>query len=705
MFLTPQLVVGLITSALNMIIALAMFFLILWQSHTRRDNQIMAFFMVTVMLWGLVSGLFRLGAVLEQPSNYVLQLNSTFFVLNGLAFFALAAYYAGQGKARWVRLFIGAGFILSLVIVTLSINRSIFGMVEKTIGEPMVITILPAGFAPILTSVIYYLIAIALLQRNAHKATKDLQTGGIIVLVGLLLLPINARFFPYIGPVDFAAIASIFFARSILQQNLFAPLASLNEQLTESEGRYRTISNLTSDFAYSIIMSDKFEVEWMTEAFYRVTGHTPQSFSSLDDWREVIHPDDWGRAQERDRQLATGKTVNVEYRLLNKNGEIRWIQDRAQPIMANGRLYKIVGAARDIHDRVTAQQSIRESEEKHRLLLDNLVPPVLALRSDMTIFYYNRAYADLMQIKEGELEGLNLITLFPVFKQTQSYVAYLKAMESGEPQEVNGRFGDREWLARIAPTPWGVLSIAEDITLRKQAEEAQAMSRMKSELLAKVSHELRTPLGAILGYTDMLAAGRGGNLSTRHIGIVDRITINTEKLLSQVNSMLEQVQIELGEIRLHHAPFEPAKLLTNMHAVLDVLATNNELTLTSMIDPNLPATVKGDLQRLQQILVNLAGNGLKFTREGTVEVSLNCRGSAGWEIQVADTGIGIPKDQQEAIFEPFRQLDFSQTREYGGVGLGLAIVKQLVELMDGKILVDSDPGRGSTFTVQLPLVE
>lgn len=703
MFLTLSLVIGVITSAFSIIIALSMFFLVLWQSRSRRDNQIMAFFMGTVMMWGFMSGLFRFSTIIEQVYSYALQLTGSFMILNALAFFALAAYYASVGKKVWVRASIAVGLLLSFSLAILSINRPFLAEVIKPVGEPIEVTILPAGLIPLITSITYYTTGLILLWRDNHESTGSLRIGGGLVLIGILITPLISQFFPFVSPVDFAALASIFFARSILQRNLFAPLAGLNQQLTESESRYRVVSNLTSDYAYSVYLGNPLKVEWITDAFTRVTGYSVADLEALDDWKELIYPDDRPLALRRDRMLATGKSVTIEYRLISKHGEARWIRDHIQPLMVNGRLHKIVGAGRDIHERVMAEQTIRESEEKHKLLLDNLVPPVLALRHDMTIFYYNKAYANLMNVEEKTLEGQNLIELFPIFKQTQSYKAYQTAMATGEVQEVTGRFGEHHWLARISPTPWGILSVAEDITARIQAEEAQAMSRMKSELLAKVSHELRTPLGAILGYTDMLSAGRGGNLSNRHVGIVDRITINTEKLLGLVNGMLEQVQIELGEIRLQNTPFAPQKLLTNLHAILDVLATNRALTLSSQVDPNLPQLMYGDFQRLQQILVNLAGNGLKFTRQGSVHVGLNCLANGKWEIKVKDTGVGIPLGKQTYIFEPFHQIDFSQTREYAGVGLGLAIVKQLVELMEGEIRVDSEPGRGSTFTVHLPL--
>ncbi|RMD48634.1 MAG: hypothetical protein D6835_06150, partial [Candidatus Thermofonsia bacterium] len=186
--------------------------------------------------------------------------------------------------------------------------------------------------------------------------------------------------------------------------------------------------------------------------------------------------------------------------------------------------------------------------------------------------------------------------------------------------------------------------------------------------------------------------------------MLKRIMVNTEKLIDNVNAMLDEAQIELGTLKLNMADFPPQALLENMHAVLDLKARVKKIRFTSEVDDNMPPFVTADFQRLQQVLVNLADNAIKFTETGWVHVRISRQDDAHWQIKVSDTGIGISETAQMYIFDAFRQVDGSPTRTHDGVGLGLSIVKQLVTLMDGTIDVKSAPGEGATFTVVLPLV-
>jgi PAS domain S-box-containing protein len=257
----------------------------------------------------------------------------------------------------------------------------------------------------------------------------------------------------------------------------------------------------------------------------------------------------------------------------------------------------------------------------------------------------------------------------------------------------------------------GRLIVLRDITERKQKEEALALahdqalaaSRLKTELLAKVSHELRTPLSAILGFTEMLEVGVYGSLSQKQQQATAEIRGSTFYLSSLVNELLDQAQLDAGKLKLNLNLFAPADLLESTMSKMKVLAQAKGLTLTTTIAPDMPANLCGDQARIQQILVNLVGNAIKFTPIGTVQVSLYQPDPEHWAIQVSDTGSGIPFEAQADIFEPFSQVDGSMTRRHGGTGLGLSIVKQLVMLMDGQITLKSKVGEGSTFLILFPL--
>ncbi len=236
---------------------------------------------------------------------------------------------------------------------------------------------------------------------------------------------------------------------------------------------------------------------------------------------------------------------------------------------------------------------------------------------------------------------------------------------------------------------------------RDQALEA---SRFKGQLLAKVSHELRTPLGAILGYTELLRDDIFGPLSSKQKQIANEVIDSTEYLTTLVGELLDEAQFEGNIAQLHLELFAPDSLLQQAEAKMAVLAQRKGLTFTTTLSPELPDMVYGDERRLQQMLINLLGNAIKFTKSGEVRASLYRPDAQHWAIEVTDTGRGIPQEAQSYIFEPFRQVDGSITREHGGTGLGLSIVKQLTDLMKGRITLISEVGHGSTFTILLPLL-
>ncbi|HTX92558.1 MAG TPA: ATP-binding protein [Anaerolineales bacterium] len=243
----------------------------------------------------------------------------------------------------------------------------------------------------------------------------------------------------------------------------------------------------------------------------------------------------------------------------------------------------------------------------------------------------------------------------------------------------------------------GTVAVFRDYTHEAELE------RMKNTFLAIVSHELRTPLNAILGYAEMLKEAIYGPVNEKQTRAADRIMTNSLRLLDIVSDLLDQAQMEAGKLSLHIGPFRPADLIENVHGVLDKIAADKGLQLTSELDPELPEYINGDIARLQQILVNLINNASKFTEKGSIHMSILLTDKQHWSMKVEDTGIGIPEDELPKIFEAFRQVDSTATRKYGGFGLGLAIVKQLAELMEGNVFVKSQLGVGSTFSITLPI--
>jgi signal transduction histidine kinase len=239
--------------------------------------------------------------------------------------------------------------------------------------------------------------------------------------------------------------------------------------------------------------------------------------------------------------------------------------------------------------------------------------------------------------------------------------------------------------------------------LSSRLDRAVEADRLKSQLLTSVSHELRTPLNAIRGYAQLLNEEAYGSITPEQQTTFQRILINTTQLQGMVNNLLDRAQIEQGKVTLQKSLFAPADLIETTHSALNILAKTKGLTLTSEITPDVPATLTGDMLRLQQILFNLTSNALKFTESGTVQARIFRPDASHWAMQVIDTGIGIPSEAQVDVFKSFWQVDSSATRQYRGSGLGLSIVKQLAELMEAEVTLTSQPGTGSTFTVIFPM--
>ncbi len=235
---------------------------------------------------------------------------------------------------------------------------------------------------------------------------------------------------------------------------------------------------------------------------------------------------------------------------------------------------------------------------------------------------------------------------------------------------------------------------------RKHAEDA---TRLKSQFLATMSHELRTPLNAIIGYTEIQLAGMTGEITDEQRDYQERVLTNADHLLNLINDVLDISKIEAGRLELVRKVFSLRDWVSDIDNQTRVLADEKELQFKVDIDARMPEYIVGDPARIKQAVINLISNAVKFTEEGMIRFIIRKHGRDAWRIIVEDTGIGIPSHMQETIFEEFRQVDSSSRRKSGGTGLGLAIVRKLLLMMGGNVRVNSQVGKGSVFTITLPL--
>lgn len=234
--------------------------------------------------------------------------------------------------------------------------------------------------------------------------------------------------------------------------------------------------------------------------------------------------------------------------------------------------------------------------------------------------------------------------------------------------------------------------------LEQERDKAQVANRKKGEFLATMSHEIRTPMNGIMGVASLLSETELDDQQKEYVAIINT---SSGSLMTIINDILDFSKIEAGKIDLEHCPFHLLQMLDQVASLHTVKAHEKHLQLVCQIDPKLPTTVTGDVVRVQQVLNNLLSNAIKFTERGHVKLAVSLQSSAEREVtvhfQVTDTGIGIAKEHQQAIFERFQQADGSTTRKYGGTGLGLAISTQLVTLMGGELHLTSALGLGSSF--------
>ncbi|HKJ39866.1 MAG TPA: ATP-binding protein [Anaerolineales bacterium] len=273
----------------------------------------------------------------------------------------------------------------------------------------------------------------------------------------------------------------------------------------------------------------------------------------------------------------------------------------------------------------------------------------------------------------------------------------LTLMGSGLSQLASQGKGQQELRGRVLAFEWSEVKDVGRVAIVRDVSRQVEVERAKDAMLGVVSHEMRTPLAAIIGFAEVIA--QRTDMAPQ---MAERIRVNAQRLTFMVNDLLDHAQMQSGALKVRSEPFSPASSLLLVKNLLSGLAGQKSLKLKTEIDPALPGFLLGDNSRIQQILVNLLGNAIKFTEYGEVCVSFHVLDQE-WQMIVQDTGTGIPAERLPDIFEPFRRGSDYATRNHQGAGLGLSIVKKLVTLMEGRIEVQSTVGQGSVFIITLPL--
>jgi signal transduction histidine kinase len=363
---------------------------------------------------------------------------------------------------------------------------------------------------------------------------------------------------------------------------------------------------------------------------------------------------------------------------------------------------RVVERTRELSQALAREQ---EESDKNEAILHSIADGVVVFDDEAKAVVVNPAMSLLLNKPASEIAGKDIGALMAGTVAAVSQEAVWNLFKSRTAlAPINIEWGKKTLSLSVAPlhgegeTAGGSVAVFRDVT--REAE----VSRMKSAFVSMVSHELRTPISAIQGYAEMMQQRVYGPLTEKQHNASDRIMANTKRLMGIVSDLLDQAQVEAGTIKIDDKLFSPVDLVEAVREVVAKEARSKELHFTAVVESGLPERLRGDPHRLHQVLANLTMNAIKYTEEGEVNVRLYRPDPSRWAMEVCDTGPGIPLSAQSYIFEPFRQIDSSMGRKYGGVGLGLSIVKKLVALMGGEIKLESQMERGSKFTVLLPVV-
>ncbi len=511
---------------------------------------------------------------------------------------------------------------------------------------------------------------------------------------------------------------------SLYGQRLISERKQAEEALAQSEQRFRQFESTVTDVIYRYDpKNDRYD--FISPSFELQTGYSLHQLksnpSALNE--RITHPDDAERVfREVNEHMLKGpeaRAFSTEYRVVCKDGRVIWVSDRKNiEFTPDGQVHRINGVVRDITGRKRAEEALRESETKHRTLVERSLQG-FAVVQDFRVVFANTAIAEITGYAVKELLSLGPQEVRSLIHPQDRAMVWGRFQErlAGKPISPRYEFrllrkdGTVRWLEMLVTLvdyrgepaiQAAIIDVTErkrvEHMLRKAKEQAEDANRLKSEFLANMSHEIRTPMNAIIGMTDITL---DTDLTGEQRDYLNTVKLSARALLELLNDILDLSKIEADKIEIENIDFD---VRITVEGVIDTLAPKASakgLELACMVHHQVPSLVRGDPGRLRQILVNLLGNAIKFTEKGEVVVGVDLQEEAQDRatllFSVTDTGVGIPREKRERIFQSFTQADGSTTRKYGGTGLGLSICKRLVELMGGQIGVDSEPGKGSRF--------
>lgn len=460
----------------------------------------------------------------------------------------------------------------------------------------------------------------------------------------------------------------------------------------------------------------------LNPAWEKLTGYTVEESLGWSTTR-LLHPDDLAATSEIYPRIVTGelKEATLKQRFVDRSGASRHIEVGVRRLAAeDGSFAGTIGNIRDISKEVHQAEELADSELRFRRLAESAPVGIFRANAEGELTYINPGWAAKLGLTVKQALGrgwMQAVADLEPLREQPPFQDFKPGELRRRDIKFRGADGKDLWMETYNSAEFdesgnvkGYYGAAVDVSeareleanLRLARRTAEEAATAKSAFLANMSHEIRTPMNGVIGSADLLEQTE---LDEDQRGYVRMIAESGHGMMQLLNDILDISKIEAGQLQIATEPFYLRHKLAGITKLMQPEASRRGLTLTLEVSSRLPTCIEGDPLRLNQVVLNLVGNAIKFTKKGGIHVEVAAVDAGrSLQIDVADTGIGIAPENLAAIFQQFTQADASIVRRFGGTGLGLAISKQLVEMMGGKLSVESTLGKGSTFSVIIPLV-
>jgi PAS domain S-box-containing protein len=549
-------------------------------------------------------------------------------------------------------------------------------------------------------------------------------------------------------------------ARDVIQCNIrdITERKRIDDQLKASFKEIGDLKSALDEHAIVAITDPQGKINYANDKFCAISKYSREELLGQD--HRLVNSGYHSKQFIRElwTTIARGVVWHGEIRNRAKDGSVYWVDTTIVPFLSeDGKPRQYVAIHTDITEHKRAEKGLRESEAQLHTTIENLDEGVVVSDLDGRLLQWNRAALRLHGYSDSDQDRRSFTELIDTFELTTLDGALVpveqwplaRVLRGEELRDLELRVcrigSDRQWILNYGGTlvhdvnnsPLLAIVTITDITERKLTEDklaasfkeigdlnagleqrvaertvelqsakeqAESADRMKSEFLANMSHELRTPLNGIIGFSEFLIDGKTGALTAKQTEYVTDIFNSGRHLLQVINDVLDLAKVEAGKMDVHPETFSVGKAIEEVCSVVGSLALQKRLAISSKVEPSADE-VTLDRQKLKQVLFNLISNAVKFSEDGgSVNILADLCDEARLRLQVQDSGIGIKPEDLDKLFIEFRQLDSGLARQNQGTGLGLALTKRIVEFQQGTIEVQSELGKGSTFTVILPRV-